>query len=94
MAKKIIYEPGTYKAILSAFADLLGKNKEMKEKAGTDDYYELESELKQDLRLFLRMNFSCLNSRQLLTLCAMVSAYRPVEPFSFLITCSNLVPDL
>jgi len=86
-------EFNSLKYVMEAFRLLLNKEREMKAQDGNNLYYDIEAELKEDLKLFLRLNFTYLNTRQLLKLCALVSRHRPVEPFSFLVTCSNLIPD-
>lgn len=86
-------EVNSLKYVMNAYKGLLSKEEEMKAQSGNDQYYELQSELKTDIKLFLRLNFTYLNTRQLLKLCALVSAHRPVEPFSFLVTCSNLIEE-
>lgn len=91
MEKNTTTYENTLKGVMAAFEAILAKEKEMDAQATTSDYYTIQESLNDDLRAFIRMNFTYLNTRQLLKLCAMVSAYRPVQPFSFLVSCSNLI---
>ena len=55
------------------------------------EYFKQRDLLCANLRAFLRTDFRDLNGKQLLKLCALVSSFRPVQPFNFLTTCSILV---
>lgn len=80
------------KYVMDKYSKLLKREAGMKANAENDKlYYQLQEMLNNELREFLRLNFSYLNTKQLLKLCAMVSSYRPVAPHSFLITCSQLI---
>lgn len=80
----------THKEISAQWKYILKEEKEMLTREG-DAYYAYQEKFNTYLRVFLRTDFSCLRSRDILTLCAMVQKYRPVALHSFLITCSNLV---
>lgn len=56
-----------------------------------DEYYNLQKQLIEQLKEFIKKDFSVLTANQILHLCAMVSTHRPVAPFVFLIYCDNLV---
>jgi hypothetical protein len=58
---------------------------------GSNQYYSKVEVLRAVTKRFLREDFAVLSSHQLLQLCSIVSKYRPVEPFSFLTTCSMLL---
>lgn len=57
------------------------------------EYYERQEELCKRLKVFIRWDFSQLNETQILQLCALCSKFRPVEPFSFLVSCSQLLTN-
>jgi hypothetical protein len=78
---------GKFKAIMKVKKKL---NKlSVKPNSGYDDkVWELDKQLKELLREFLRMEFTLLSKERFLTLCDLVSSHRPVEPFSFLVSVS------
>lgn len=54
-----------------------------------DNYYAERYQFNVKLREFIQQqNFTDLNKNNLLLLCVLVSTYRPVEPWSFLLTLS------
>lgn len=81
------------KEMQSRFIALLEEEKELSilPQGDSNKYYQAQEKFTSNLRIFIRADFSSLSSRQLLKLCSLISAYRPVEPFSFLVTCSNLI---
>jgi hypothetical protein len=86
-------EHNSLKYVMQRFSEILEFEKQMKAEEGNDMYYTFQKRLNEKLVEFLRLNFTYLNTRQLLKLCALVSTHRPVQPFSFLVTCSNLIND-
>lgn len=57
----------------------------------TDLYYTKREVFVAQLAAFIRQrgNMSALSGAQMLGLCSMVSTYRPMEPFVFLIYCAK-----
>jgi hypothetical protein len=86
-------EINSLKYVMAKWSEILAIENKMNEykdsQAGI--YFDVQKELNKKLVEFIRLNFSYLSSRQLLKLCALVSAHRPVQPFSFLVSCSNLI---
>lgn len=60
----------------------------LKLKNSGDKYYDQRKVLNEALVKFLRLDFSVLTKLELMYLISIVSTYRPVEPFSFLVSCS------
>jgi hypothetical protein len=58
-----------------------------------DEYYQRQEKLNLQLKWFVRHNLTFLTATQLLQLCTLVSKFRPVEPFSFLVSCSLLLNE-
>ncbi len=56
--------------------------------SGSNEYYVQRDVLVDMLIQFLRTEFTQLNKPNFLKLCDMVSTYRPVQPFSFLVSIS------
>ncbi len=79
-----------FKAIckLESELNVLSNNDTLK---GDDVYYTKREVLQKELKAFIRTDFRVLNAKELLKLCTLVSKFRPVEPFSFLVTCSLLI---
>lgn len=59
--------------------------------ASDKEYHPKMVAMTERLKKFLYQDFSVLSGRDILILCLLVSKYRPVQPFSFLVTCSMLV---
>lgn len=59
----------------------------------TDLYYTKRDVFVAQLSAFIRQrgNMAALSGAQMLGLCSMVSIYRPMEPFAFLIQCAKEV---
>lgn len=53
-------------------------------------YFPKQEKLKIELNKLMDMDFSLLESKELLNFCAMVSSHRPVQPFNFLVACGIL----
>lgn len=86
-------EINSLKYVMAKWEDVLRVEHKMNEYKDSPIYYDVQAELNKKLVEFIRLNFTYLNTRQLLKLCALISAHRPVQPFSFLVTCSNLIAD-
>lgn len=76
--------------IRKQYKKLLGLEHIMKHSTG-DNYFTMQDKLKKEMIVFLRLDFSCLSSKQMLKLCALVSTHRPVAPHAFLSYCSSLI---
>lgn len=87
-----VYEVNSLKFVMAKFAEILQAENKLDSLQG-NEYWDFNTVFTKQLQMFLAYNFTCLNTRQLLKLCALVSRYRPVQPFSFLVTCSNLIAD-
>lgn len=86
-------EYNSLKYVMALFKEILETEKAMLAQQDNNSYYAIQEALNKQLVAFLRLNFTYLNTMQILKLCSLVSAHRPVQPFSFLITCSMLCPD-
>lgn len=56
---------------------------------GSDLYFAEREKFTQKLRKFLYLEFTELSKPNFLWLCDRVSTFRPVQPFSFLVSVSN-----
>lgn len=57
--------------------------------SGSDAYYNERAIFVEALRKFLYHDFTELNKENFLWLCDRISTFRPVAPFSFLVSISN-----
>jgi hypothetical protein len=57
--------------------------------SGSDAYYNEREIFVEALRKFLYQDFTELNKENFLWLCDRISTFRPVAPFSFLVSISN-----
>ena len=78
----------TFQSVLKAETKL----KTIPSETQSDFYYKEMERFNQLLRDFIRnTDFSTLSGKKVLKLCSLVSTYRPIEPFSFLIRCAQLI---
>lgn len=57
-----------------------------------DKYWKDREVFVKDLGDYIRnTDFSSFSGKKVLQICSLVSSYRPMEPFSFLLRCSQLV---
>lgn len=85
----------TSQNVKSEFRGLLAaeKNLAIVGQSPSDLYYKERELFVSKLAAFIRTDLTKLNTIQLLNVCSMVGAYRPVAPHSFLIYCANLIGD-
>lgn len=74
--------------ISKLFSGILKQEKKIKSLEGSKDYWKEREVLVESLRSFLREDFTKLPKEKFLKLCDMASTYRPVQPFSFLVSVS------
>lgn len=83
----------TPESVTKEFKAIVQQEKKMKGFSGNDvikkeNYYFERDVLNKLLVQFLRNDFTTLNKEKFLKLCDMCSTYRPVAPFSFLVSIS------
>lgn len=74
--------------ITKDFKAIEAQEKKMKTFSGSPQYYDEQKILNEMLIKFFRTEFTTLPMEKFLCLCDMVSTYRPVPPFSFLVSIS------
>lgn len=82
----------TQEEIKKEFNSILKEAREIQKITGKE-YYPRQEDFTKRLKVFIRWDFSQLTATQLLQLCTLVSKFRPVEPFSFLVSCSLLLSE-
>lgn len=78
------------------FSDILKQERKMKKmdnSADNTEFYKEREILVDMLRKFLYVEFTTLSKAKFLKLCCLVSSYRPVQPFSFLVSISMQCKD-
>lgn len=72
--------------LIKAIAKKLDKHKD---DSDLKEYFEIQNALKKLIVEFLRLpEFTSISKEDFLHLCDLVSAHRPVQPFSFLVSVS------
>lgn len=73
------------------YTELLITEKQMLKHSKDKDlntYFQIQERLKEQLKQFLKLEFTDLPKAKFLHLCDLVSTHRPVAPFSFLVSIS------
>lgn len=76
------------KTIELEFAGLARQLAKLKKMEQNEKYWAERENFVENLKAYLKEEFTELPKSKFLTLCDMVSTYRPVQPFSFLVSIS------
>lgn len=83
-----VKEVNTVNKDFRAIAKQVVKLSTLTDKSKETEYYANRDVLIKMLQNFLRTEFTTLSKESFLMLCDLVSTYRPVQPFSFLVSIS------
>lgn len=80
---------------MSTFQSLIKAETKLKtipSETQSDFYFKERERFNHLLKEYIRStDFSTLSGKKVLKICSLVSTYRPMEPFSFLIRCAQLI---